>query len=68
MELTTNRPRRSVKLTVEEKKALKAFLKGKTGFEASMVLKVQREVIHNVVSRGSGSEKTINLIRQNLPK
>lgn len=64
---TISRPKKSVKLTEKEMTAFKKFLKNKTWFQSSMELQISREVLARVLSNGSGSEKTINTLRQNLP-
>lgn len=65
---TISRPKKSVKLTENEMLAFKKFLKGKTWFQSSMELQISREVLARVLSNGSGSEKTITILRQNLQK
>lgn len=68
MDLAINRPKRSIKLEPEELKRLRSFLKTKTPLEASLELQVYRETLIRVSKFGSGAEKTIKTIRENLPK
>lgn len=68
MELAITKPKRSMKLKPSEWKRLKAMLNEMTPLQASMVLGVYRETIIRVALIGSGAEKTIIKIRQNLPK
>lgn len=64
METTSVKPKQSVKLTKEELRQLKSFMKGKTGVEASLEIGVCREVLISTALRGSAAEKTVNKIRE----
>lgn len=68
MDLAINRPKRSIKLEPDELKQLRKYLSKKTPLEASMELQVYRETLIRVSKFGSGAEKTIKTIRENLPK
>lgn len=62
-----SRVKRSVKLTKEEMKELKAFVKEHTtNTDAAEAIGISRETLFHVMLKGSGSSITINLIRQSL--
>lgn len=63
----TSRVKRSEKLTKEELKSLKAFVRGyDTNTDAAEVIGISRETLFNVCLKGSGSPVTVNLIRETI--
>lgn len=68
MQITNVKPKKSVRLDKSEVRALKKFMKGKTGFEASLEIGIQREILVNTIMRGSAAEKTVNKIREYFAK
>lgn len=61
----STRVKRSEKLTKEEFKALKAFVRGfDTNTDAAEAIGISRETLFNVCLKGSGSSVTVNLIRE----
>lgn len=61
------RERRSVKLTKDEHKALKAFRKTfDTLTECAMAFPIDRTVLGKVLLSGSGAPKTIEIIRTKI--
>lgn len=68
MQLST--VRRSVKLSTDERRKLKAFVrKQPTRIEATYTLGLtNRGTLNNVLRAGSGSQKTIDLIREAIQK
>lgn len=60
--------RKSVVLSKEEVKALKAyFSKFTTGVECAQAIGIHRNVLDRVMLAGSGSEQTIRKIRAAIP-
>jgi hypothetical protein len=69
MNTTINPPKRSIKLSKEEKKALKNFCKTfQTEVDCALSIGIDRNVLSRVRMLGSGSEHTISKIRESLGK
>jgi hypothetical protein len=69
MNTTINPPKRSIKLSQDEKKALKNFCKTfQTEVDCALAIGIDRNVLARVRQLGSGSEITIMRIRETLEK
>jgi hypothetical protein len=67
MNTTINPPKRSIKLSQDEKKALKNFCKTfQTEVDCALAIGIDRNVLARVRQLGSGSEITISRIRETL--
>ena len=60
-------PKRSIKLSKDERKALKNFCKNyETEVDSALAIGIDRNVLARVKQVGSGSENTITKIRETL--
>lgn len=67
MNTTINPPKRSIKLSRDEKKSLKLFCKTfSTEVDCALAIGIDRNVLARVRQVGSGSESTITKIRETL--
>ena len=67
MNTTINPPKRSIKLSQDEKKKLKKYCKTfQTEVDCALVIGIDRNVLARVRMIGSGSEITITRIRETL--
>jgi hypothetical protein len=67
MNNTISPPKRSIKLSQDEKKALKLFCKNfSTEVDCALSIGIDRNVLARVRQVGSGSENTITKIRETL--
>lgn len=67
MNTTINPPKRSIRLSKDEKKALKDFCKTfQTEVDCALAIGIDRNVLARVKQVGSGSENTITRIRETL--
>lgn len=67
MNNTISPPKRSIKLSQDEKKALKNFCKSfQTEVDCALAIGIDRNVLARVRMIGSGSEVTISRIRESL--
>lgn len=63
MDAVVQKPKKSVSLTRDELKKLRRYVKGQSQTKAALSLGVGREVLLRVLLVGSGSEETINILR-----
>jgi hypothetical protein len=69
MNNTITPPKRSIKLSQDEKKALKNYCKTfQTEVDCALAIGIDRNVLARVRMIGSGSENTITKIRETLEK
>jgi len=67
MNTTIAPPKRSIKLSQDEKKKLKIFCKRfQTEVDCALAIGIDRNVLARVKQLGSGSEITISRIRESL--
>lgn len=67
MEITTERKRRSEKLTKEEMRAFTKYLNTfPTKYDAAIAIGISRPTLNLVIIRGSGYWETIQKIREKL--